>query len=163
MAVGSRDITERWEAQELPRWSEETHRKLVTISPDAATVFDMNGRVTFVFPQTLKLRGLEREEEMLGMDATQLPEPEDREKAWALCRLMLEEGKVKGADIRALRKDGSSVLVGLSVALLRDVRVVPWGMVTLTQDIPERKAMDMELRNRDEELEAFPALPSYII
>ena len=155
MVISSHDISDRKRMEEELRESEEMHRGLVRASPDAVTVSDLLGNITYVSPQTLRLHGFEREEELLGMNAIRLAAREDREKALAVYRMALEEGMVRNAELTALRKDGSRFPAEISVAVIRDTRGEPRGLVAFTRDISERKKMEMELRNRNEELEAF--------
>ncbi|MDI6874350.1 sensor histidine kinase [Candidatus Solincola sp.] len=155
MVISSHDISDRKRMEEELRESEEMHRSLVRASPDAVTVSDLEGNITYVSPQTLRLHGFDREEELLGMNAIRLAAHEDREKALAVYRMALSEGMVRNAELTALKKDGSRFPVELSVAVIRDKKGEPRGLVAYTRDISERKKMEMELRNRNEELEAF--------
>lgn len=154
MVISSHDISDRKRMEEELRESEEMHRGLVRASPDAVTVSDLLGNITYVSPQTLRLHGFEGEE-LLGMNAIHLIAREDREKALAVYRMALEEGMVRNAELTAVKKDGTRFPVELSVAVIRDTRGEPRGLVAFTRDISERKKMEMELRNRNEELEAF--------
>ena len=155
LVVSSHDITDRKQMEVELRESELMHRGLIGISPDAVTVSDLQGSITYVSPQTLKLHGFEREEEMLGMNAINLAAPEDREKALAIYRLALEEGAIKGAELAALRRDGSRIMVELNITLVSDAQGEPRALVAFTRDITDRKLMELELQNRNEELEAF--------
>ncbi|WP_287152520.1 PAS domain-containing sensor histidine kinase [Candidatus Solincola tengchongensis] len=155
MVISSHDVSDRKRMEEELRESEEMHRSLVRASPDAVTVSDLEGNITYVSPQTLRLHGFEREEELLGLNAIRLAAREDRDKALAIYRLAINEGMVRNAELTALKKDGSRFPVELSVAVIRDTQGEPRGLVAFTRDISERKKMEMELRNRNEELEAF--------
>ncbi|MBC7248377.1 MAG: PAS domain S-box protein [Actinobacteria bacterium] len=155
LVVSSRDVTDRKRMEMGLRESELMHRGLISISPDAVTVSDLEGNITYVSPQTLKLHGFKREEEMLGMNAIRLAAPEDREKALAIYQMTLEEGAVKGAELAALRRDGSRIMVEMNITLVRDAHGEPRALVAFTRDITDRKRMEMELQNRNEELEAF--------
>lgn len=155
IVVSSRDVTERKGMEARFRDAAEMYRVLIDISPDAVTVSDLEGNITYVSPQTLKLHGFQREEEMLGMNAIRLAAPEDRDKALAVYQMTLKEGAVKGAELTALRKDGSRIMVEMHITLVRDAQGEPRALVAFTRDITARKNMEMELQNRNEELEAF--------
>ncbi len=155
MVVSSHDISDRKRMEDELRESEELHRGLVTASPDGVTVSDLQGNIVYVSPQTLRLHGYEKEEEMIGLNAIRLAAPEDRERALAVYRRALSEGMVRNAELTSLRKDGSRFPVELSVAVIHDREGEPRGLVAYTRDITERKKMEMELRTRNEELEAF--------
>lgn len=155
MVISSHDISDRKRMEEELRESEEMYRSLVRASPDAVTASDLEGNITYVSPQTLRLHGYDREEELLGMNAIHLSAREDREKALAVYRRALSEGMVRSAELMAVRKDGKRFSVELSVAVIHDRAGNPRGLVAYTRDISDRKKMEMELRNRNEELEAF--------
>jgi PAS domain-containing protein len=60
------DIHERRQAEELLRASEERYRTLAQTLPDAVTVIDMQGSITYASPAALKLYGDYTSEEVLG-------------------------------------------------------------------------------------------------
>lgn len=155
IVVTSREITERKRMEEELRRSEELYRSLVDISPDAVTMSDLEGNITYASRQTLLLHGYESEEELLGMNAYHLAAPEDRERALSLYRQVLEHGQIRHAEITGLRRDGSRVSLELSVSLLHDSEGKPKAMVAFSRDISDRKRMETLLQRRNEELEAF--------
>lgn len=155
MVISSHDVSDRKRIEEELRESEDMHRSLVLASPDAVTVSDLHGNIAYVSPQTLRMHGFEREEELLGLNAIHLAAREDRDKALAIYRMALNEGMVRNVELTALKKDGSRFPVELSVAVIRDSDGKPRGLVAFTRDISDRKKMETELRNRNEELEAF--------
>lgn len=155
IVVTSREITQRKRMEEELRRSEELHRKLVDISPDAITISDLEGNITYLSRQTVELHGYQREEEMLGMNAYFLAAPEDRERALSIYQQVMREGQVRHAEICALKKDGSRIFIELSISLLHDEEGNPKAMVAYSRDITERKRMETLLQRRNEELEAF--------
>jgi PAS domain S-box-containing protein len=155
IVVTSREITQRKRMEEELRRSEELYRKLVDISPDAITMSDLEGNITFVSRQTLTLHGYQHEGEMLGMNAIHLAAPEDRERALSVYRRVILEGQVRHAELTALKKDGSRIIIEISISLLQDEEGNPQAMVAFSRDITERKRMETLLQRRNEELEAF--------
>jgi len=155
IVLSFRDITDRKHAEEKVKDSEEMYRSLVAASPDAVTMTDLQGNITFVSPQTLRLHGYGSEEELLGKSAFLLIAPEDHLRAASGLEGTLKEGRVKNLEFRFLRKDGSVFMAELNAALIRDARGEPKNMVAFTRDISDRKKMEKELRDRNEELEAF--------
>ncbi|MEW6554226.1 MAG: PAS domain-containing sensor histidine kinase [Actinomycetota bacterium] len=155
IVLSFRDISDRKRAEGELRESEELYRTLVTTSPDGITVTDMNADIIFVSPQLVKMHGFEHAEEMLGTSALDLIAPEDRERATGELAQMMRSGYARNVELTLLRKDGSHFQADLSAALIRDAAGEPRRMVSYTRDISERKKMDAELRERNEELEAF--------
>jgi len=155
IVVASRDITDRKRTQEDLRDSEEMYRTLAGVSPDGITVTDLQGNILYVSPQLLKMHAYGSEGELLGTSALDLIALEDREKGTAELGQMMIEGRAKNVELTLLRKDGTKFLAELNAALIRDARGEPQRMVSFTRDITERRRMDKELRDRNEELEAF--------
>jgi len=155
VVLSFRDITDRKRAEEKVKDSEEMYRSLVAASPDAVTMTDLHGNITFVSPQTLRLHGYGSEEDLLGKSAFLLIAPEDHAKAASGLEGTLKDGRVRNLEFRFLRKDGSVFMAELNAALIRDARGEPKNMVAFTRDISDRKKMERELRDRNEELEAF--------
>jgi PAS domain S-box-containing protein/putative nucleotidyltransferase with HDIG domain len=144
------DITDRKEAEEQLKGSEDLYRSLVLISPDAVTVSDLKGCFTFVSPQTARLHGYDSTEELLGKTAFGLTAPEDQAKAASVAEALLTEGFVRNVESTFLRKDGSRFIGELSAALTRDANGDPHSIVGYTRDITERKEADQALRASEE-------------
>lgn len=155
IVVSFRDITERKQAEDGLVESEEMHRALVAASPDAVTMSDLDGRIIYASPMSLKLYGCESEEELLGKSAFELIIPEERAKAIANLEVTLRDGSVRNLECTFLRRDGTTYIGELNAAIIRDAAGEPYRLVAFTRDISERKRMEKELRDRNEELEAF--------
>jgi len=155
VVVSSHDITDRKRVEEEMRESEEIHRGLVSISPDAIIICDLQGTITYVSPQALRLYGCQSEAELVGRNAIHFIAPEDREKVRTLYQMTLRENAGRSAELTAFRKDGSRSVVELHVTTIRDSEGKPKVLVCFARDITERKRMELELQNRNEELEAF--------
>ena len=150
-----RDITDRRRTETELRDSEELHRTLVGISPDAITVTDLKGCITYVSTQTLNMHGYHSEEELLGKSVRIFLDPSEYERGADMWRKTLEEGEIRNVEFAAVRKNGERFVAELNAALIRDSRGEAKNVVAFTRDINERKRMERELRSRNEELEAF--------
>ncbi len=155
IVLSFRDISDRKRAEEELRESEELHKGLVSISPDAVTISDLEGNVTYVSPQTLKLHGYDSEDEILGKNAAMFIAPEDHERAMVNMQHTLKEGSIKNVEYVFVKRDGTRFIAELNAILIRDTRGNPRSMVAFTRDITERKRIEKELKDRNEELEAF--------
>jgi len=146
----SRDITEREQAAEALRASGEMYRALVTASPDAVTVTDLEGRVTEVSQRTLELHGFETPEELIGRSAFELIAPEDHDRAAANLRKTLEGGAVTGVEYTLARKDATRFIGELNAALVKDAHGRPRAFIATTREITERKRAEEALRESEE-------------
>lgn len=144
------DITDRKEAEERLRESEETYRTLVDASPDAVTMTDLKGIMTYVSDQTLKLHGYEKADELLGRSALILIESEDHQRAIENMGRTLNEGSIKGIEYVLLRRDGSSFVGELNASLIRNVHGRPRAFIATTRDVTERRRASEFLRKSEE-------------
>jgi PAS domain S-box-containing protein/putative nucleotidyltransferase with HDIG domain len=145
-----RDITARKKADRRLRESEERYRTLINTTPEAVTVTDLKGRITYVSQQTLKLHGYARPEEMQGKSAFDMIDPKDHKRAIANLEKTLEEGVTRNLDYTLLRKDGSSFDGELNASLIKDDKGNPQAFVATTRDITERKLAEKALRENEE-------------
>jgi signal transduction histidine kinase len=67
----------------------------------------------------------------------------------------LQEGSIKNVEFVFLKRDGKRFVAELNAILIRDSQGNPRNIVAFTRDITERKRIEKELQDRNEELEAF--------
>jgi len=144
-----RDITDRKQAEEALRESEERYRSLVETSPDAVTMTNLEGRVIYVSPQTLELHGFKSAEELIGRSAFDIIALEDREKAMINLQRTLKEGVVKNLEYTLLKKNGNRFIGELNAALIKDAYGKPKAFIATTTDITERKRAEEALQEAE--------------
>jgi len=145
-----RDITSRKRADRRLRESEERYRTLINTTPEAVTVTDLQGKITYVSQQTLKLHGYDKPEEMLGKSAFDMIDPKDHERALANLEKTLEKGVTRSLEYILLRKDGTSFNGELNASLIKDDKGNPKAFVATTRDITQRKLAEKSLRENEE-------------
>jgi len=144
-----KEIVERKHAEDALKESEERYRTLVETSPDAVTVTDLEGRITYVSPQTLELHGFKRSE-LVGRSSLDLIAPEDREMAIINLQRTLKEGVVRRLEYTLLKKDGTRFIGALDAAVIKDAYGKPKAFIATARDITERKRAEEEIRKSEE-------------
>jgi diguanylate cyclase (GGDEF)-like protein/PAS domain S-box-containing protein len=105
IVINTRDITERVEAEEALRESEERYRLLVERSPDLIAVHQA-GVVTYVNPAGARMLGADSPDELLGRRAHDLVHPDDHPLLEARIAA-IQAGEEAGLnEIRMVRIDG---------------------------------------------------------
>lgn len=145
-----RDITKRMRAEEALRESEERYKTLVQTSPDAVTVTDLEGNITYVSQQTLKLHGFKSAKEVLGKSAFDFIAPEHHEKAIINLQKTLKDGNIRDVEYTLLKKDGTRFIGELSSALIKDADGNPKMFIATTRDITERKRAEEIIKESKE-------------
>lgn len=136
------------------RESEEMYRTLVKASPEAVTVTDLEGRITYASQRTLDLHGVASAEGLVGKSAFEFIAPEDRERAAQNLRRTLERGVVRDLEYTLLRKDGSPFAGEMNAALIRDAQGNPRAFIATVRDITERRRSEEALRRQLAAIEA---------
>jgi two-component system cell cycle sensor histidine kinase/response regulator CckA len=144
------DITQRKRAEELLRQSEESHRRLVELSPDAILVH-RGGKIIFANAATLSLFAA-RIEELIGKQLIELAHPDDRE----LIQSRMRAVTVGGPPVRVERKYRTLNGRALEVELMISALVYEGAPATqvIFRDITERKKAERKLRQSEASLAA---------
>ncbi len=143
-----RDITERRRAEEeLIRLS-----NAVRMATDSIVISDLEAKIIEVNEATLKMYGTDDKGDLIGKNSYDLIAPEDREKAIASAKEVLERGYVENREYHIITKDGSTVLVEMSTAIMKDGDGKPIGFVAVSRDITERKRMEQAIQESQEKL-----------
>ncbi|OGO27592.1 MAG: hypothetical protein A2136_06345 [Chloroflexi bacterium RBG_16_54_11] len=133
------EITEHRRAEDALRASENKYRTLVETSPNGITLTSPEGILLFCNQQAARLYGYESPAIMQGLRADQLIVPEERDLVVQNNQRLLEEGNIKNTEYSMLRQDGSSFPAEVNASIIRDNEGKPVSIITITQDITERK------------------------
>jgi PAS domain S-box-containing protein len=151
------NITERKQAEEILRASEERYRLIADNTSDVIWTLDVaSGRITYVSPSVRWLRGYSPEE-VLAQSLEDMMTPVSCRHATALLAertAVLESGDESArtvyAELEHTCKDGSIVPTELVATLLTDERGHVTGVVGVTRDLTERKRAEAVLRESEE-------------
>jgi PAS domain S-box-containing protein len=149
----AQDVTERKQAEEASRESEERYRSILNASPDGITRTDLEGRMLGISPAALTIFGYEREEGVLGHSIMDFIVPEDRDRAASNIALMFQGTLPGPGAYRALRADGSTFDIEAGHGFIRDAEGQPTNVVFIFRDITERKQAEEVIRKNEIELQ----------
>ena len=145
-----RDITERKQAEEALRESEEKLRRMFESVIDGVTVIDLNGVITDVNERALELGRFGSRSDVIGKGSFESIVPRDQERA--LCDMQeLSLNKTVGRfEYTLLRADGSEYPAEISSNVLKDATGNVVGFVSIIRDITERRRAEEALRESEE-------------
>jgi len=149
-----RDLTERKQAEEAVAASERRLRALVEKGVGGITILDASGQVVYDVATVSPWIGF-MPEDMVGKSIFDLIHPEDRAKAGAAFRQLLEApDEVLTLDLRVQTKDGSvRILQVTGTNRLRDPAIR--GIVVNSFDITGRKLAEIAVQERESTLRSF--------
>ncbi|MFH0848035.1 MAG: PAS domain S-box protein [archaeon] len=146
-----KDITDRVRLEDDLRIasqnSEEKYKTLVTTSPDAVIVADLEGKITDVSQQTVELHASESADELIGRSVYDFIAPEDQGKAMTALQRLTKEGIVKNLEYMMVRKGGTRFKGEMNIALIRDADGSPKSLMATVRDITERSRLQ-QMRDR---------------
>jgi diguanylate cyclase (GGDEF)-like protein/PAS domain S-box-containing protein len=162
----ARDITLRKRAEQALLENEERFRLTFELAGSGIANVDLDGRFQRVNRSLCELLGYS-EAELVGRTVKDLSHPEDRDLTDAgRARVRSGELESTGTQKRYLRKDGTTVWVHLTVALVRDAAGSPQYEIAVFDDETERVNAQAALRHREAELQLLtdnvPAMIMYV-
>jgi PAS domain S-box-containing protein len=150
----ARDITERQEADEALRESEERFRGTFENAAVGIAHVDAQGHCLRANQKLCEIMGYSSEE-LVGRTVPEVTHPDDLAPNLALFDpLMRGELPTFAMEKRFFRKDGAIVYTYLNVSLQRDAAGQPAYAIVMAQDISERKGLESELLRAKETAEA---------
>src|SRR4030066_862506 len=140
----SRHITERKQADEKLRQSEEKYRTILKNIEDGYYEVDLNGNFTFFNDSMCRILGYPQEE-MLGMNNRQFTDKENAKKLFKTFNEVYRTGgPAKAFDWQIKRKDGTKRYIEVSVSLQKNSSGKPIGFQGISRDITERKVTESQ-------------------
>ncbi|MFT3752658.1 MAG: PAS domain S-box protein [Paludibacter sp.] len=150
------DITERKQYTEAIRQSEALYRTTLNASPDTIVVVEMDGTIRMVSPSALLLIGCDDEKHVIGRSMFEFLSPEDVERAQSNTILMYQ-GYLGTRQYRMIRLNGESFHAEVNGDIIWGDNNTPMGMVFIVRDITDRKKVEMDLKQSQEQLKKFAA------
>lgn len=149
------DITERKQAEDELRRSEERYRDLVENAHDIIYEHDLKGNYTSINKAGEQITGYSLAE-TLNLTLAQTVAPEYVHKAAQMVQRKLEGQPVTAYELEILAKDGRRVAVEVNTRLVMQ-NGLPVGVQGIARDVTERKQLEEQLR-QSQKLEAIGQL-----
>ena len=149
------NITDRKEAEERMRQSEERYRTILEEMEDAYFEVDLGGHLTFSNDSVCRDLGYSREE-LMGMSYKKYTVEEDIEYVFRVFNEVYHTGiPNKGFPWRTIRKDGTQGFAETSISSIRDDKSEIIGFRGVGRDITERQKSEEKLRQSEENYRAL--------
>ncbi|MBN1828232.1 MAG: PAS domain S-box protein [Deltaproteobacteria bacterium] len=140
-----RDITDRKRDQEALRESTELYTRLVNTLPDVIIRADLEGKISFINDQALRISGYSRDE-IEGRNVFMFVSPEDRDRMIQNALLMMKR-RLGPQEYQLIMKDGRKIPFEVNGDVLRTESGAPFGLVFACRDISDRKQVEEALRS----------------
>ena len=140
------DITERKKAIEALRDSEEKYRTVLEANPDPVVVYDIAGKVVYFNPAFTRVFGWSLGQRLGKKMDIFVPEENWTETKMMVNRVLAGES-FSGIESRRYTKEGKTIPVSISGAVLRDMDGNPVGSVINLRDISEQKNLESQLQH----------------
>ncbi len=141
------DVTERNQAEEALRQSEEKYRNILENIQEGYFEVDLVGNFTFFNDSLCRITGCSREE-LQGANYKRFSDQENSQKVLMAFNKVYKTGEpTEGFDWLIIRNDGSTRYIEASVSLKQDSAGHVSGFKGVIRDITERKRIEQELNH----------------
>ena len=124
---------------------------------DGLGVLDLEGKVIDVNEPLLQMMGLKKEE-IVGLPLIQVlgpvVEPAEIEKVSATIGQLMAGAPAGFIEMVITHKDGTRVTISIGPSVVRDAQGKPVMLLAVMRDITERKRMEQEIQDKNEQLNA---------
>ncbi|WP_419252737.1 PAS domain S-box protein [Caulobacter sp. ErkDOM-YI] len=138
------DITETVETIASLQRRQERYRLVTEHAGDVITRYDFSGGGRFISPAVEKLLGYSVEE-TIGLTVPVVLHPDDRERVMSVFEAMSRGLAQSTLQHRSQHKLGHYVWVESNLQLVRDASGAPQEIVSVSRDISDRKALELEM------------------
>jgi len=132
------------------RMSEEHHRRLIDILPDAVCLIHPNGRVLSVNSQAVKILGYATTDELLAKTFFDITPTAEHERIRTEITVALKTGIIRNVECTLLKKSGASFPVELNATVSLGIDNQPAGLLSIVRDITERKQAQAAIQASEE-------------
>lgn len=148
------NVTERENAEDAVRLSEQRFRALFERTIDAVFMIGLDHKILMVNQQAAHMLGYSVDE-LIGKDALALTAADEREDSLNKRQLVTETHTLPIYERTFIKKDGSKLYGEISVALVTNSEGKPLHLQSVVRDITERKLFELEREEREKVLHLF--------
>lgn len=135
--------------------SKALYETLLEAVPDAITVTDLEGRITYATERAVQQHGGTCVDDLVGLNSFELIAPEYRNLAGQNALRTFREGTSGILEYELLTKSGERRYSELHAALVRNADHEPRGFIAITRDITQRKVAEEQVRKYQERLRSL--------
>jgi PAS domain S-box-containing protein len=150
LAHGILLVVEKWKAKMKAFSEEERLRAVLSSSPDAIMVSDLNGNIVDCNEAALNLTGISSKESILGRNSLEFVSEKDRKRALENVKETIEKGITKNVVYSLLKIDGKEYQGEVSASILKGSHGKPAGFVAVVRDITQRIMAEDVLKKSEE-------------
>jgi PAS domain S-box-containing protein len=152
IVISLRDVTERKQAEEALKESEERFRTVIEAARDIICSIDVNtGILTSANSFGEQVLGYRREDVVNKLNFTDLVHPDDHERLFTrLYELTTESKREPNLPLRLKRADGTYLHAEINGALVYDAEGNPHSYVGVIRDVTERLTAELSLKESEE-------------
>ncbi|HEY2329188.1 MAG TPA: PAS domain S-box protein [Verrucomicrobiae bacterium] len=132
------------------RASEEHHRRLIDILPDAVCLIHPKGELLAVNSQAAMMLGYASTGDLLHKNIYDLTPPEEHERIKTDFTVALRAGIIRNAEYTMLKKNGETFRVELSATVSLGITGQSTGLLSVVRDITERQRAQQALQASEE-------------
>jgi PAS domain S-box-containing protein len=132
------------------RTSEEHHRRLIDILPDAVCLIHPKGQLLSANSQAVAMLGYTSTDDLLAKSIYDLTPPEEHERVKNDFSVALRAGLIRNAEFTMLKKNGIAFRVELSATVSLGLQGQSTGLLSVVRDITERQRAQQALQASEE-------------
>ncbi|MCM2535775.1 PAS domain S-box protein [Neobacillus pocheonensis] len=146
-----RDISDRKQAEDALKESEERYRKLIELSPDGLCVYQ-NNKIVYANDKSAALIGLNNAVELIGRESLEFLSSEKNDEVQQFIhQLYREQETYVKFEAPLVSVNGENIIVEASASLIQYNGKL--AIMTTFRDISERKKVEQQLKEANELLE----------
>jgi len=149
-----RNISQRKDAERSMKESKELYKSLLQASPNAILVINLEGNITYVSKEAVKLLGFKDYEEMLGLSFFDLIVEKEHGKIISTLQRLFEGDIIQNKEHTIIRKDESQFTGEICSSVIKNSKGIQSGYISIIRDITAEREDEKKFR----EIEKFAAL-----